>query len=64
MEKMGWQGRPTRRERRRVHKYVMSGAEILDDCGLIAGPNIPIVPVYGKRWFVDNQDASGAMSRN
>jgi hypothetical protein len=24
--------------------------------GLIAGPNIPIVPVYGKRWFVDNQE--------
>jgi hypothetical protein len=32
----------------------MSGGGILDDMGYIAGKNIPIVPVYGKRWFVDN----------
>jgi hypothetical protein len=37
-----------------VRKYIMSGAKILEDCGYIAGKNIPIVPVYGKRWFVDN----------
>lgn len=41
-------------KRRRVHKYIMNGAEILEDCGYIAGKCIPIVPVYGKRWFVDN----------
>jgi hypothetical protein len=41
------------RKRRRVHKYVMSGAEVLEDRGYIAGPNIPIVPVYGKRYFVE-----------
>jgi hypothetical protein len=39
---------------RRVHKYIMSGGKILDDAGYIAGKEIPIVPVYGKRWFVDN----------
>ena len=39
---------------RKVRKYIMSGAKILEDCGYIAGKNIPIVPVYGKRWFVDN----------
>jgi hypothetical protein len=38
----------------RVRKYIMSGGKILEDCGYIAGKNIPIVPVYGKRWFVDN----------
>ena len=43
-----------RTKRRRVHKYVMSGGRILEDQGYIAGKNIPIVPVYGKRWFVDN----------
>jgi hypothetical protein len=32
----------------------MSGGGILEDCGYIAGKNIPIVPYYGKRWFVDN----------
>jgi hypothetical protein len=39
---------------RKVHKYIMSGSKILEDCGYIAGKNIPIIPVYGKRWFVDN----------
>lgn len=40
--------------RKKVHKYIMSGSKILDDCGYIDGKCIPIVPVYGKRWFVDN----------
>jgi hypothetical protein len=39
---------------RKVRKYIMSGAKILEDCGYIAGKHIPIIPVYGKRWFVDN----------
>ena len=37
-----------------VHKWILSGGGVLEDCGIIAGKNIPIVPVYGKRWFVDN----------
>lgn len=41
-------------KRRRVRKYILSGANILEDCGYIAGKCIPIVPVYGKRWFVDS----------
>jgi hypothetical protein len=52
----GWKRSTQKRKRCRVHKYVMSGAEVLEDCGYIAGPNIPVVPVYGKRWFVDNQE--------
>jgi len=40
--------------KKRIHKYIMSGSKILDDCGYIAGNCIPIIPVYGKRWFVDN----------
>lgn len=39
---------------RKIHKYIMSGGGILEDCGYIAGAEIPIVPVYGKRWVVDN----------
>ncbi len=46
--------RQKRVKRRRVHKYIMSGGGILEDSGYIAGKNIPIVPYYGKRWFVDN----------
>lgn len=41
-------------KRRKVHKYLMSGGKVLEDCGYIAGKHIPVVPVYGKRWFVDN----------
>jgi hypothetical protein len=39
---------------RRVHKYIMSGGGVLEDCGIIAGKHIPVVPIYGKRWFIDN----------
>jgi hypothetical protein len=39
---------------KRVRKYIMSGGRILEDAGYIAGKCIPIVVVYGKRWFVDN----------
>lgn len=41
---------------RRVHKYLMDGCGILEDYGFIAGENIPVVPVYGKRGFVDNTE--------
>lgn len=46
--------RQKRVKRRKIHKYIMSGGGILEDSGYIAGKNIPIVPYYGKRWFVDN----------
>lgn len=38
---------------RKIHKYILSGAAVLSDEGYIAGKCIPIVPTYGKRWFVD-----------
>lgn len=41
-------------KKRKVHKYIMSGSKVIEDCGYIAGSEIPIVPFYGKRWFVDN----------
>lgn len=40
--------------RRQVHKWIMSGSGILKDEGVIAGKCIPVVPFYGKRWYVDN----------
>ena len=45
--------RRVKKNRKRVRKYILSGGGVLDDCGFIAGPNIPIVPVYGKRFYVD-----------
>jgi hypothetical protein len=41
-------------KRKKVRKYIMSGGKVLEDAGYIAGNCIPIVPVYGKRWFIDN----------
>ncbi len=46
--------RQKRVKRTKVRKYIMSGNAVLEDCGYIAGKSIPVVPVYGKRWFVDN----------
>ena len=46
--------RQKRVKRRKVRKYIMSGGRVLEDAGYIAGKCIPIVVVYGKRWFVDN----------
>lgn len=41
-------------KRKKCHKYIISGVKVLEDCGFIAGRNIPIVPTFGKRWFIDN----------
>jgi hypothetical protein len=55
----GWQRLRTRRiKRKRVKKYVLSGAEILKPGVYVAGTEIPIVPVYGKRWWIDNMERS------
>lgn len=39
---------------RKIHKYLMSGARILEDLGYIPGHCIPVIPVYGKRLFINN----------
>lgn len=52
-----------KRTTRKVHKYIMSGGKILEDCGYIAGKCIPIVPYYGKRWFVDNVERCSGVTR-
>jgi hypothetical protein len=46
--------RVEKKRSRAVHKYILNGAVTLEDSGRIAGKCIPIVPFYGKRWFVDN----------
>jgi hypothetical protein len=52
-----------KRRTRKVHKYIFSGSKILEDCGYIAGKCIPIVPMYGKRWFVDNVERCSGVTR-
>jgi hypothetical protein len=46
--------RQRRVKTKRVRKYILSGGRVLEDAGYIAGKCIPVVVVYGKRWFVDN----------
>lgn len=41
---------------RRVYCGIMSGSEWLEEPARIPGQHIPLVPVYGKRWFIDNQE--------
>lgn len=41
---------------RKVHKWVHDGGRVLEDEGYIAGRNIPVVPFYGKRAYIDNQE--------
>jgi hypothetical protein len=45
--------RRKRIERKQCRKYIMSGGKILEDCGLVPGGLIPIIPFYGKRWVVN-----------
>lgn len=41
-------------KQKKVRKYIIDGARVIEDCGYIAGSCIPIVPFYGKRFFIDN----------
>lgn len=52
----GWMRRSRSIKRRRIHKYILNGTKVLKDCGYVAGDNIPIVPVYGRRDWVDNME--------
>lgn len=58
-EQQGWQVIRSRKiKRRRVRKVLMSGLEVIKDYGYIAGDQIPVVPVYGQRRFIDNMERS------
>lgn len=50
----GWTVHRTRTAKKpKVTKYTLSGAEVLEE-EAIAGPNIPVVTYYAKRWVVEN----------
>ncbi len=54
LEDTGWKMVKSRRiKERRIHKYIFDGAEILEDCGYIAGTEIPIIPAYARRWVIE-----------
>ena len=61
----GWKAsKPRTVKQRRVHKYIMSGCDVLEDCGYIAGDRIPVVMTYGKRLFIDNMERCSGYVRN
>jgi hypothetical protein len=43
-------------KKRRVYCGLLSGAEWLEEPKRIPGEHIPLIPVYGRRAFVDNQE--------
>ncbi|MES2904017.1 MAG: portal protein [Pseudomonadota bacterium] len=52
----GWQHSRQRRKRCMVMKYVLTGNEVLEEGKRIPGTRIPIVPVYGQRWFIEGKE--------
>jgi len=49
-------------ERWQVTKYIASGAEIIDSYP-IAGENIPVVPTYGERAFIEGEEHYEGITR-
>lgn len=41
-----------------VKGYVLSGGEIIEDLGVIAGKYLPIVPYYGNRMYISGQEVA------
>lgn len=41
-------------KRRRVYVSVVDGENFLEKPSRIPGEHIPLIPVYGKRWFIDD----------
>lgn len=41
-------------KRRRVYVSVVDGENFLENPRRIPGEHIPLIPVYGKRWFIDD----------
>lgn len=64
LKAQGWKEVRSRRIRRPiVRKYLMSGAECLKPEGVIAGPRIPVVPLYAERSYVDGVEVAQGMVR-
>jgi len=49
-------------ERYQVTKYIADGAKILDE-SVIAGEHIPVIPVYGERAFVEDEEHYEGVTR-
>jgi hypothetical protein len=50
-------------EEKRVHKYIIDGSGVLEDCGYIAGKYIPLIPFFGKRSYVEGREIARGIVR-
>lgn len=55
--------RSRRVKRKQVTKCIMSGGGLLSEPEVIPGPNIPVVPYYGRRVFIDGQERCSGIVR-
>lgn len=46
-----------------VRKYILSRGKVLDDCGVIAGRAIPVIPIYCNYVFIDGKESYSGMVR-
>lgn len=54
LEMQGYQQVGVRKiTRKRVHKYIMNGEDFIEDCGIIAGEHIPLIPYFGNRSVIN-----------
>jgi hypothetical protein len=51
-------------EKHRVRKYILSGFGVVEDCGYIAGENIPIIPYYGNRSVINGIERAWGQVQN
>jgi hypothetical protein len=57
LQTQGWEVASRKRvKRRQIEKLTFSAAGEIAPRQVIAGDQIPVVPVYGKRWFIDNME--------
>lgn len=49
-------------ERYQVTKYILSGSEILEET-ILPGQHIPVVPVYGERAFIEDEEHYEGITR-
>ena len=45
-------------KQRQIRGYVLSGSEIIEDLGVIAGDYLPVIPYYGKRSYISGREVT------
>lgn len=51
-------------EKRTVRKYIINGGQVIEDCGIIAGEYIPLIPYYGNRSVIDGVERVWGLVKN